>query len=77
MQYDPASYSHKAFSELTDAVSLICRFNIDLCSNCEALSQYVDDAGMSNGSPSTISLLCCPIFVSAWHLDFDVLSSKF
>ena len=46
-------------------VSLNCRFNIDLCSNCEALSQYVDDAGMSIGSPSRLSFLCCSIYVSA------------
>ena len=76
MLSDPALKSHKALSELIDAVSPMCRFNIDLCSNCEALSQYVDDAGMSNGSPAPLPLLCCPETGVHDTLAFDVLSSK-
>ena len=32
----------------------LCRFNSDVCSNCVALSQYVDDAGV-HSTPFTIS----------------------
>ena len=33
------------FEGKTDITAASCRFNGDTCSNCDALSRYVDDAG--------------------------------
>lgn len=43
-------HSYDSLSEHEPEVTALCRFNSDVCSNCVALSQYVDDAGVLSTS---------------------------